>query len=165
MRRFKKTLKFLKKHVHKDQSIIDLGIENPLSEYMKINGYSVYNTGTVDLDNPFIKGINPFGVITSFEVFEHLLAPYNFLRNHDGKLIASVPLKVPINNAVWVDGDDWACHYHEFERRQFDMLLRRTGWKIKASEVWYGPDKLRFGIRPFLRFFFPCYYIIYAVKE
>ena len=36
-KRFKLTLEFLKKHISTSESILDLGVSNPLSEIMKLH--------------------------------------------------------------------------------------------------------------------------------
>jgi hypothetical protein len=164
--RYRKTLQFLKEHVRKDEKILDLGVVNPFSEIMKQEGYDVRNTNgedlDVDLDVVTSAGVDCY---TSFEVFEHLVAPFNLLRAiKKGKLVSSVPLKVWFAKAHWNKNDVWDRHYHEFEPRQYDMLLERSGWTIKASEQWASPDKLRPGIRPLLRYIFPSYYFVYAEK-
>ena len=75
-KRFKITLEFLQKHIEKDELILDLGIENPLSSLIKKNGYNINNTSGEDLniDRSAIKNSNA-KVITAFEIFEHLLNP------------------------------------------------------------------------------------------
>jgi hypothetical protein len=166
--RYKKTLAFLEKHVAKSEKIVDLGTPNLLSQAMKEKGYSVINTGGEDFDVDFIQVAEnyPADCYTSFEVFEHLLAPYNLLKEiKQGKLICSVPLKVWFAKAYWNKDVEWDRHYHEFEPRQFDWLLEKTGWEIKAREKWASPDDLRFGIRPLLRFFYPSFYFVYAIKK
>ncbi|MEP5131685.1 MAG: methyltransferase, partial [Nonlabens ulvanivorans] len=50
-KRFNITLEFLEKHISKDQSILDLGVENPFSKIMKDAGYDVQNTSGTDLDD------------------------------------------------------------------------------------------------------------------
>ncbi len=164
-KRIQNTLTFLKKVVPPPQKILDLGTSNRLAEYMRNEGYDVENTKGEDLDIEY-KNINKYNydVVTAFEIFEHMLAPFNILREIKAeKLVASVPLKLWFTEAYWDDNYKWAKHYHEFEPKQFDLLLSRTGWKIMASEKWTY-YKLKFGIRPFLRMFTPRYYIVYCEK-
>jgi hypothetical protein len=164
--RYKKTLDFLKKSVSTENKILDIGTENPFTKIMQEAGYEVMNTKGEDLDNDF-QIVNNYDVdcYTSFEIFEHLLAPYNILKEiKKGKLVVSVPLKVWFAKAYWNKNEEWDRHYHEFEPRQFDWLLEKTGWKIKTKEAWASPDKLRFGIRPLLRYIVPSYYFVYAEK-
>ena len=56
------------------------------------------------------------------------------------------------------------CHYHEFEDWQFDWLLEKAGWEIKARKKWTNPTN-KIGFRPILRWFTPRYYIVYAEKK
>ena len=66
-------------------------------------------------------------------------------------------------NAYKSKSDPWDRHFHEFEDWQFDWLLEKSGWKIKKRKKWTNPVN-KIGIRPFLRYFTPRYYIIYAEK-
>ena len=48
--RYNLTLNFVKQHISKNEEIFDLGVENPLSDLLKSNGYTVTNTNGEDLD-------------------------------------------------------------------------------------------------------------------
>jgi hypothetical protein len=166
-KRYHKTISFLKKVVPDGARILDLGTPNALSDIMATNGYRVYNTQGEDLDTDyhFVKEVE-VDVVTSFEVFEHLLAPFNILREIKApKLVASVPLRLWFANAYWNEKDDWDKHYHEFEEKQFNLLLQKTGWEIKASEKWTSSLPGKIGIRPILRHITPRYYIVYCEKK
>lgn len=147
-------------------SILDLGIENPFSGFMKKEGYSVENTAGEDLDTEFSAVMQSEAeIVTAFEIFEHLLAPFNVLRKIKAeKLVASIPLKLWFSNAYRSKTDPWDRHYHEFEDWQFNWLLEKAGWKIRAREKWTNPTK-KLGIRPLLRTFTPRYYIVYAERK
>lgn len=165
-KRYKETITFLKKHVATSDSILDLGIENPFTEVMKAEDYKVTNTFGQDLDDDFLVVSNEqFDVVTAFEIFEHLLAPYNLLKaisaNH---LVASVPLRLWFSSAYRSKTDKWDRHYHEFEDWQFDWLLEKSGWKIQDSVKFTNPVK-KMGIRPLLRYFTPRYYLVYATRQ
>lgn len=164
-KRFKNTLAFLQKHISTDQSILDLGVENPFSKIMVENGYTVTNTLGEDLDIDFSSVIKSREeVVTAFEIFEHLLAPFNVLKEIKAdKLVASIPLKLWFSPAYQSKNDPWDRHYHEFEDWQFDWLLEKTGWKIIDRAKWANPVK-KIGIRPLLRTFTPRYYIVYAER-
>lgn len=165
-RRFKHTLDFLNKHIPKGTAILDLGVANPLSNLMKEEGYQVSNTSGEDLDLDF-SGVqnSDADVVTAFEIFEHLLAPFNVLREIQAdKLVASVPLKLWFASAYRSKEDPRDRHYHEFEAWQFDWLLEKSGWEIKDSKKWAHPVG-KVGIRPLLRKFTPRYYIVYAERK
>lgn len=171
-RRFRKTLDFVQGSIGTEERILDLGVPNPFARLMAEHGYNVANTKGEDLDlEPGIGDRYDFTCITSFEVFEHMLAPYNLLSRVQppagGKitLVASVPLKVWFAKAYWNNKDSWDRHYHEFEPRQFDWLLEKSGWRIIKSETWASPARLDLGIRPFLRFIWPSYYFVHAEKS
>jgi hypothetical protein len=164
--RYSKTLNLVNELVGKDEKILDLGTPNQFSEIMKKEGFKVQNTNGEDLDFDY-KLINNYQAdcYTSFELFEHLLAPLNVLNEiKKGKLLTSVPLKVWFSKAYWDKENEWDRHYHEFEPRQFDWLLEKAGWKIIKSETWTSPDRFRPGIRPVLRYIWPSYYFVYAEK-
>lgn len=165
-RRYKRSLEFLKKTVSPPAKILDLGVENPFTEIMKNEGYEVINTRGEDLDENFTHLNNSnVDVITAFEIFEHMLSPYQLLKNLDTKyLVATVPLKVWFAKSYWSKNDPRDRHFHEFEPRQFDWLLEKTGWKILYCEKWKTPPGKINGIRPVLRFFVPSYYAVFCEK-
>jgi hypothetical protein len=164
-KRFGHTLDFLKKHIAPDEDILDLGVENPFSKIMKAEGYTVENTTGEDLDMDFSTVANSKAkVVTAFEIFEHLLAPFNVLRAIKGdKLVASIPLRLWFAPAYRSSSDPWDRHYHEFEDWQFNWLLEKSGWEIKDSLKWTNPVN-KIGLRPLLRRVTPRYYIVYAEK-
>jgi len=165
-RRYAKTLAFLEKHLQQGSQLLDLGTENPFTPFLKEAGYSVQNTKGENLDDDFkTVAKTTCDCVTAFEIFEHLLAPYNVLKKLKAdKLIASVPLKLWFAEAYWNEKDDWDKHYHEFEKKQFDFLLKQTGWKIVDAQLWTSPDPNKIGFRPLLRYFTPRYYIVYCER-
>ncbi len=165
-KRFQHTLSFLQKHISINETILDLGVENPFSEIMAEQGYQVENTKGEDLDLDFSSVKDSSAkVATAFEIFEHLLAPFNVLQQIKAdKLVASIPLKLWFSPAYRSKTDPWDRHYHEFEDWQFDWLLEKSGWIIKDRTKWANPVK-KIGLRPLLRSFTPRYYIVYAIKN
>lgn len=164
-KRFKRTLKFLEKTTPPPAKILDLGVKNPFSEIMKQHNYEVENTLGEDLDNHIDAVKNDkYEVVTAFEIFEHLIAPYNILKEIQApKLVATVPLKLWFSSAYRSKIDLRDRHFHEFEDWQFDWLLEKAGWTIKKTEKWTNPVN-KFGIRPLLRSFTPRYYAVYAER-
>lgn len=165
-KRYNHTISFLKKHINPPRQVLDLGVSNPFSEIMTKEGYVVTNTSGEDLDEEFsIVENEKFEVVTAFEIFEHLLAPYNVLKSIKAEcLVASIPLKLWFADAYQSKTDKWDRHYHEFEEWQFDWLLEKTGWQIKDSIKFTNPVK-KVGIRPVLRYFTPRYYLVYATRS
>jgi len=165
-KRFEKTLSFLERHTTTQQTILDLGVENPFSKIMKEQGYTVSNTKGEDLDLDFTEITNnKTDVVTAFEIFEHLIAPFNVLREiRANKLVASIPLRLWFSPAYQSKTDPWDRHYHEFEDWQFDWLLEKSGWEIIDRDKWTNPVK-KVGIRPLLRSITPRYYIVYAERR
>lgn len=164
-KRFKQTLEFLKSHINTSETILDLGVKNPFSDIMISEGFTVENTKGEDLDEEKTTIENSKAqVVTAFEIFEHLLSPYEVLKSiKANKLVASVPLKLWFASAYRSKTDMWDRHYHEFEDWQFDWLLEKTGWTIMDRKKWANPTK-KIGIRPFFRLFTNRYYIVYAER-
>ncbi len=165
-KRYRNTLTFLEKHIPKSTKILDLGVKNPFSDIMEERGYRIENTGGEDLDLDFSRlEQSDAEVVTAFEIFEHLVAPFNVLRAIKAeKLVASIPLKLWFASAYRNEQDPWDRHYHEFEAWQFDWLLNKAGWEIKDRQKWTHPVK-KIGFRPLLRYFTPRYYIVYAERK
>ena len=166
-KRHLKTISFLKKHLNKNDLILDLGSKNELSEKISSLGYNITNTKGENLDDDYLKYCNKkYDCITAFEIFEHMLSPFNILKNiKSDKLIASVPLKLLFASAYWNEKDDFDKHYHEFEIKQFNFLLRQTNWKIMDYQLWTSPDPFKIGIRPILRYLYKRYYIVYCERN
>jgi hypothetical protein len=164
-KRYKHTLNFLNEVISKEEKILDLGVSNPFSEILTKEGYNVTNTQGEDLDlETTVVKTEKFDVVTAFEIFEHLVSPFNVLNDiRATKLVASVPLKLWFASAYRSKTDKWDRHYHEFEDWQFDWLLEKAGWRIVKSEKFTNPVK-KIGIRPILRRITPRYYLIYAEK-
>jgi hypothetical protein len=160
-KRYQKTLAFLDKTAPAPLKVLDLGLDNPLSVLMRQKGYEVINSTGEDLDLNFdVVKNKEVDLVTAFEILEHLVSPFPLLRAIEApRLIASIPLKLWFRDAYWSKTDPWDRHYHEFEPRQFDMLLNKAGWKIDYSEQWTSPS-FGIGIRPILRYFTPRYYIV-----
>ncbi|WP_029037100.1 class I SAM-dependent methyltransferase [Salinimicrobium xinjiangense] len=165
-KRYKETIEFLKAVAPAPANILDLGVRNPFSEVMESHGYSVSNTSgeDLDLDTTAVKNTSA-EIVTAFEIFEHMLAPYNALRDIKAeKLVASVPLRLWFSPAYRSKTDKWDRHFHEFEDWQFDWLLEKAGWEIKKRHKWANPVN-KIGLRPLLRKFTPRYYAVYAEKK
>ena len=163
-RRFSRTITFLKKHIKADAKILDLGTPSILSNQIIDEGYKVTNTNGENLDIDYSSYLDTDAeVVTAFEIFEHMLAPFNILRElKTDKLVASIPMKLWFASAYW-GSEDWDKHYHEFEKKQFDFLLKQSGWKIIDNETWISYDN-KIGFRPILRRFIPRYYIVYCER-
>lgn len=164
--RYAKTLALLQQVLPAPATVLDLGVRNPFSEIMEEYGYTVYNTNGEDLDFlPEIVKDFKVDAVTSFEIFEHLLSPFNVLRAIEcDKIITTIPLKLWFASAYRSKTDMWDRHYHEFEDWQFDWLLEKSGWDIKKTEKWVNPVN-KIGVRPILRKFTPRYYAVYAERK
>lgn len=165
-KRYKHTIDFLCENIPNQSHILDLGVKNPFSEIMQREGYKVENTTGEDLDDDFSALKKSHAqVVTAFEIFEHLVAPYNALKAiKANQLVASVPLNLWFAKAYKSKTDQWDRHYHEFEDWQFDWLLEKAGWQIQKREKFTNPVN-RIGFRPILRYFTPRYYLVYATRQ
>ena len=165
-KRYNHTIEFLKNVLPSHATILDLGTRNVFSEIMEKHGYTVFNTKGEDLDlQPEVVKEYKIDAVTSFEVFEHLIAPFNVLREIEApKLITTVPLNLWFAKAYRSNTDMWDRHYHEFEDWQFDWLLEKSGWDIKTTEKWTSPIN-KIGFRPILRKYTPRYYAVYAERK
>jgi len=164
-KRYKITLDYIQEFIPSRGKILDLGTPNELSEFIASYGYSVENTHGEDLDLEFAAvETDQYDAVTAFEIFEHMLAPYNILRKIKAKkLIASIPLNLWFAPAYWHPTNEWDRHYHEFEEKQFIWLLEKTGWNVVKKKKWAAPTG-QIGFRPLLRFFFPRYLIVYCER-
>ena len=87
----------------------------------------------MDFDYDIVK--ENFDVVTAFEILEQIVSPFPFLSSVKAeKLVASVPLKLWFANACWNYDDPFDRHYHEFEQRQYHMLLNKAGSEVVKSE-------------------------------
>ena len=165
-KRYQRTLQFLQEVEPPPRTILDLGVENPFTGILRKEGYEVENTQGEDLDVDFSSvRSSDAEIVTAFEIFEHLVAPFNVLRQiKANRLVASIPLRLWFSSAYRNPNDPWDNHYHEFEDWQFDWLLEKAGWKVIKRDKWTNPVK-KVGIRPVLRYFTPRYYIVHAVKQ
>lgn len=164
-KRYNHTIEFLQKVVPAPATILDLGTRNAFSEIMEQHGYTVLNTEGEDLDVlPEVVKNHKVDAVTAFEIFEHLIAPFNVLREIEStKIVATIPLNLWFAKAYRSKTEEWDRHYHEFEDWQFDWLLEKSGWNIKKTEKWTSPVK-KLGFRPILRNFTPRYYAVYAER-
>ncbi len=165
-RRIDNTLVFLDQHLPKQSNILDLSTPNLLAEKIKKNGYKVTNLPeSIDLDYDYscVTEKN-YDAVTAFEILEHLVNPFSVLKNIDAPcLFASVPLSLWFSKAYWNYKDPRDRHYHEFEVRQFNMLLEKAHWKIKDTRLYTNPSN-KIGVRPLLRHFVYRYYFVYCVR-
>lgn len=166
IKRYENTLQFLQKVLPSPATILDLGVRNPFSEIMEQHGYTVINTRGEDLDDlPEIVKNYKVDAVTAFEILEHLVAPYNVLREIQApKIIVTIPLNLWFAKAYKSNTDLWDRHYHEFEDWQFDWLLEKANWKIITKEKWTSPIN-KIGFRPILRKYIPRYYAVFAERN
>ncbi len=164
--RFLKTIKFMEDLNLKESKLLNLGPSNPMSEMLREENYDVTDTAEnqdLDLDFEIVKD-KSFDVVVGFEILEHMVSPFPLLKSIAGtKLVLSVPLSYWFAKAYWNENDPLDCHYHEFEPRQFCMLLEKAGWSILKEEKHTSP-RFNIGIRPLLRMFTYRHYFVYCER-
>ena len=88
-KRYRITIDFINKYIDKSELILDLGIKNPLSEALKDYGYQVINTNGEDLDiDQSLIMETKATVVTAFQIFEHLLNPFQILNSIKAKKVS-----------------------------------------------------------------------------
>lgn len=164
--RFEKTISFLHDAIQPPAKILDLGVNNLLSERMRAENYKVYNTEDLDLDfHPDAVRSFEVDLVTAFEILEHLFNPFEVLSRIEApRLVATIPLRLWFATAYRNPNDLLDQHFHEFEPWQFDRLLEKTGWEIVRTEKWTSRIG-QIGFRPLLRRYTPRYYAVEAVKS
>ena len=166
LKRFRKTLEFMDSLDLRSANILNLGPDNPLSELLVREGYQITNTAVgqdLDLDFDIVKD-PAFDAVVGFEILEHMVSPFPLLRAISAKkLFVSVPLSLWFAPAYWNEDDPYDCHYHEFETKQFRMLLEKAGWKVVREEK-YVFASFSLGIRPLLRLITPSHYFVYCER-
>jgi len=167
LKRFHKTLEFMADLDLKSSNILNLGPNNPLSDFLEKNGYNITNTNVnqdLDFDFNIVKDKN-FDVVIGFEILEHLVSPFPLLHSISAKkLVISVPLSLWFSKAYWNENDPYDRHYHEFEPRQLEMLLNKANWKIIKDKKHVSVSN-QIGIRPLLRWFTPRHYFVYCERN
>lgn len=165
-RRYQHTIRFLRANFPPPARILDLGVPNPLSEIMRQAGYHVQNTsGDLDMAPEVVRAFE-VEAVTAFEILEHLVAPFNVLRQiRAPRLFTTVPLRLWFASAYRNPDDPWDRHFHEFEDWQFEWLLEKAGWRVIRREKWTSPPAELRGVRSVLRRFTPRYFAVEAVRE
>ncbi len=165
--RMQMTLDLIKKYTAPNSKIYDFGHKSIMSEWMEKEGYTVVNNSTeVDLDfnqDEITKLSSEADLTTSFEVFEHLTNLFAVLMAiKSKKMLITVPAKVWFKSAYW-GPNDFDHHYHEFEYKQIEKILNKTGWQVKEHGFW----KVSFGwgLYSLLRKIWPSYIWIYVEKK
>jgi len=76
--RFKRTYELLSRFVSRDELILDLGTPNELSSFLKTEDYKIESAFGFDFDlEPEKLNEYDYGVLTAFEVLEHLVSPFH----------------------------------------------------------------------------------------
>ena len=100
-KRYRMTEAFMAKHLPSPCSLLDLGVDNPLSQRLRALGYQVQNTSGQDLDlNPKEAHQTGFDAVTGFEILEHLINPMGVLQGIQAdKLMVGIPLRLWFSSA------------------------------------------------------------------
>jgi SAM-dependent methyltransferase len=149
--RWQRTLEFLRGSSLSGASLacgLDLGDRTPFIAALEQHFECPFENTTVDLD---LSG--SFGVVTAFEVLEHLYNPLHVLLEvkrilvgEDARFFISMPLWKP----AFLASPD---HFHEMTRTEALSLFTRAGFMVVRSEVFRIRHPLFYltGVKPLLR--------------
>ena len=152
--RWEKTIEFIRRSSVSATVIdkgLDLGDRTPFTASLEeLFGCEFENT-TADLDLASLVG--SFGVVTAFEVREHLYNPLHallevkhLLNGDSARAYVSMPLRKPLFLAS-------PGHFHEMSRQSALSLFTRAGFSIVRSEEFRIRPLLFYltGFKPLLR--------------
>ena len=152
--RWQKTLKFLQGSspaALRLSSGLDLGERTPFIALLEQHFGCPFENTTVDLDSEPLAG--SFGVVTAFEVLEHLYNPLHallevrrLLAGEDARLFVSMPLWKP----SYLASPD---HFQEMTRGEAFSLFGRAGFAVLRSAEFRIRQPLFYlmGVKPLLR--------------
>ena len=155
--RWRNTIDFIRRSTHSGTPYskgLDLGDRTPFTASLEeLVGCQFENT-TADLDLEPLEG--SFGVVTAFEVLEHLYNPLHalvevkrLLKGESARLYVSMPLRKP----AFLASPD---HFHEMSRQSALSLFNRAGFRVVRSEEFRIRPLLFYlkGLKPLLRALF-----------
>ena len=152
--RWRKTLEFLEGSSFSVDSLasgLDLGDRTPFTAVLEQHFGCPFENTTIDLDLEPLSG--SFGVVTAFEVLEHLYNPLHallevkgLLAGKDARLFVSMPLRKPF----FLASPD---HFQEMTRRSALSLFTRAGFAVLRSVEFRIRHPLFYltGVKPLLR--------------
>ena len=151
--RWQRTLEFLAGSLSgaSFSSGLDLGERTLFTEMLEQHFGCPFENTTVDLDLDPLTG--SFGVVTAFEVLEHLYNPLHallevrhLLVGDNARLFVSMPLWKPSSLAS-------PDHFHEMTRSEALSLFSRAGFAVLRSAEFRIRHPLFYltGVKPLLR--------------
>ncbi len=130
---------------------LDLGDRTPFTALLEHHFACPFENTTVDLDLEPLAG--SFGVVTAFEVLEHLYNPLHtllevkrLLAGPEARLFVSMPLWKP----SFLASPD---HFHEMTRRSARLLFKSAGFSVLRNAEFRIRHPLFYltGVKPLLR--------------
>ena len=152
--RWQRTLEFLRGSslaVASYSAALDLGERTPFTALLEQHFGCPFKNTSIDLDIESLSG--SFGVVTAFEVLEHLFNPLHamlevrrLLVGDDARLFVSMPLWKP----SFLASPD---HFHEMTRSEALSLFIRAGFAVLRSAEFRIRHPLFYltGVKPLLR--------------
>lgn len=167
MKRAERIKKFVSRHLlGKAEIALDCGMSNPVGDHIaETLDLELINTvGDLDFNYTALK--RKYDVVFCFEILEHLMAPKYFLKTlspiitEKTQIFISYPSRPKF---LWTE-----FHFHEYDKKRFEYLMKECGYRIIAWERVRAPFSFKscvLGIRPFLRQAGKYKNLIYAKKE
>jgi hypothetical protein len=155
--RWRKTIDFLNSSSFSSTACfkgLDIGDRTPFTASLERLFECSFENTAIDLDVESLDGL--FGVVTAFEVLEHLYNPLHtllevkrLLKGESARLYVSMPLKKPGFLAC-------PAHFHEMSRQSALSLFNRAGFRVVRSEEFRIRPLLFYltGLKPLLRLLF-----------
>lgn len=156
MKRAKYTKDFIRKHIKelKLYKCLDIGYKSPVGDYItKFLQFDKYNTNG-NLDYKWKAEKEKYDIVLCTETLEHLVNPGTFLTElkkyitKDTYIFITYPSRPKF---MWTDQ-----HFHEYDKKRYEYLIKTTGYKIIDHEIKQMPRSFLSclkGIRPFIRLF------------
>lgn len=146
-RRFSYTLDFVDKV---GSPCLDIGSKSILTEKLSDRfSVEIDNTLPCDFNIALESPQKEYDTIFCFEVIEHVMNPYGFMKNIRKKLDGNLYLSTPILGLLGILQID--AHFTEYKQSRLEILFRSTGFEIVKKQKFNSVPLWGIsGIRPII---------------